>query len=344
MEYIKALQHYQKLGKIDSRTAHILENFYRTYSEAVMLNGNNMEKYNPLFECYLNLIIKEIDNPTVFEPFHISVREPFDYYQWGIDLLHPLILFKNSKVLHLNYVMQMEEQLAKGENVILFANHQTEPDPQVISLLLADTHPKFAEEMIFVAGHRVISDPLAIPFSKGRNLLCIFSKKHILIDPEVKEEKLQHNARTMKIMSQLLIEGGKCIYVAPSGGRDRPNAEGKVEVAHFDPQSIEMFWLMAKQSERPTHFYPLALATYDLLPPPHSVEKDLGEHRNAKCTPVHLAFGKEIDMVNFPGSELLDKKHKRKARADYIWHKVKKNYDHIMDHRGPIRKADNPKE
>lgn len=334
MDYLKELLHYQQLGKLDSKTTHILQNFYQTYCQAVELNGEKMDKFNPLFECFLNLIIKEIDSPSNFEPFHVGIREPFDYYQWGIDFLRPLILFKNSKVLHLNYVKLMEEQLEKGENVILFANHQTEPDPQAISLLLESTHPKFAENMIFVAGHRVITDPLAIPFSKGRNLLCIFSKRHILIDPEVREQKLQHNSRTMKKMGQLLSEGGKCIYVAPSGGRDRPNAEGKVEVAHFDPQSIEMFWLMAQQSERPTHFYPLALATYDLLPPPHSVEKDLGEQRHAKCTPIHLAFGKELDMINFPGSELLDKKHKRKARAEYIWHKVRKNYDHITDHHG----------
>jgi glycerol-3-phosphate O-acyltransferase len=43
-------------------------------------------------------------------------------------------------------------------------------------------------------------------------------------------------------------------YVAPSGGRDRPNQEGIVEVAPFDPQSIEMFNLMAKKSTRPTFF------------------------------------------------------------------------------------------
>ena len=33
--------------------------------------------------------------------------------------------------------------------------------------------------MIMVAGDRVTTDVVAVPFSKGRNLLCIFSKKHI---------------------------------------------------------------------------------------------------------------------------------------------------------------------
>ena len=87
---------------------------------------------------------------------------------------------------------RMEEQLARGENVILLANHQTEPDPQLISLLLEKTHPGFAEEMIFVAGDRVIRDPLAVPFSRGRNLLFIHSKRHIDHPPEQKEQKLLH--------------------------------------------------------------------------------------------------------------------------------------------------------
>lgn len=327
MEYTSRLKEHVKKGDIDSRTADILDNFYRTYREAIEKNGDQMKKHDPLFERYLNLILEELSHPTNFEPFHISIREPFDYYQWGLDFLRPLILFDKSKVLHANLLSRMEKQLANKENIILLANHQTEPDPQIISLLLEKTDPKFGEEMIFVAGHRVISDPLAIPFSKGRNLLCIYSKRHILIDPEVKEQKMQHNARTMKKMGQLLAEGGKCIYVAPSGGRDRPDNQGKVEVAKFDPQSIEMFLLMAKQSERPTHFYPLALSTYNLLPPPHSVEKDLGEQRNAKCAPVHIGFGEEIDMVNFPGSELMDKNGKRTARAEFIWQRVKEIYE-----------------
>jgi glycerol-3-phosphate O-acyltransferase len=94
--------------------------------------------------------------------------------------------------------------------------------------------------MVFVAGHRVTTDPLAVPFSRGRNLLSIYSKKYVDADPEKKQERLLHNQRTIKRMGQLLSEGGYCIYVAPSGGRDRKDQKtGKVEAAAFDPQSIE---------------------------------------------------------------------------------------------------------
>jgi glycerol-3-phosphate O-acyltransferase len=181
-----------------------------------------------------------------------------------------------------------------------------------------------------VAGDRVISDPLAIPFSKGCNLLCIYSKKHIETPPEKKTEKLLHNKKTMQNLSALLSEGGKAIYVAPSGGRDRANPQGIVEVAPFDPQSIEMFRLMAHQSKRPCHFYPLALATYNLLPPPNSVEKELGERRHAQCTPIHMSFGNEIDMQNFPGNETSDKHELRKNRAEHIWNLVLDEYQRFV--------------
>jgi glycerol-3-phosphate O-acyltransferase len=131
-------------------------------------------------------------------------------------------------------------------------------------------------------------------------------------------------------MSRLLKEGGKAIYVAPSGGRDRKNGKGIVEVAPFDPQSIEMFYLMAKKAKTPTHFYPLSLTTYDLLPPPDTIQKELGEARSAKYSPVHLFFAPEFDMEHFHGSDEKDKTERRKNRAYAIWNIVDKNYNHCL--------------
>ena len=150
--------------------------------------------------------------------------------------------------------------------------------------------------MIFVAGERVVLDPLSIPFSLGRNLLCIYSKKHIGNQPELKEEKQNYNKRTMSLLSQLFQEGGKCIYVAPSGGRDRVNKNGEIEVAPFDAQSIEMMYLMSKKSSVHTHFYPLTLATYDRAPPPKVREKKIGESRLTSFGGIGAAFGEEIVM------------------------------------------------
>jgi glycerol-3-phosphate O-acyltransferase len=323
------LDNLLKEGKLTPKLVHILHHFHESYVEA--LKECRTSQHDLLFDQFLNLVIQQLEHPHHFEPYHLSIRQPFDYYAFGLNFIRPLILLEASRVIGMGQVDKMIAQLSKGENVILLANHQTEPDPQIISLLLEKRYARFVENMIFVAGNRVISDPLAVPFSMGCNLLCIFSKKHIEHPPELKESKLLHNQRTVKMMGQLLAEGGKCIYVAPSGGRDRPNAKGEVEVAPFDPSSLELFYLMGQQSGTPTHFYPLALATYKLLPPPDSVEKDIGEKRQTNCTPVHMAFGEELDMVAFPGSAGLDKRSKRKARADYIWNIVRNDYAKLMD-------------
>jgi len=327
MDHLKHLADDVNAGKIPSNLASVIHNFFDSYKEAVEENGYKIQDLQPVLNQFIDLVAEQLAAPYIFEPFHECIRKPTDYYKFGLDLVRPLIVFPKSQVVGLDQLDEMQKTLARGENVILLANHQTEPDPQAISLMLEKTHPKLAENMIFIAGQRVISDPLAVPFSKGRNLLCIFSKRYIETEPDLKQEKLLHNQRTMKRMVQLLSEGGKCIYVAPSGGRDRPGPKGKITVAPFDPQSIEMFSLMAKQSEKMTHFHPLALSTYDLLPPPCSIEVGLGERRHARCTPIHLAFGPAIDMENCVSAAITDKKLRRKERANYIWKLVVDAYN-----------------
>lgn len=301
----------------------IIQTFFKNYLEETERSGIPLEQRTLVFQKLIELVTEQIRHPHKFALFHTSIRAPFDYYQFGLDFIRPLIDFKHSQLRGLNHVKIMVDQLSRGENVILLANHQTEPDPQIISLLLeAHQYAAFASHMIFVAGHRVIEDPMAIPMSMGRNLLCIYSKKHIDNPPEEKPKKVSHNQRTMKKMTTLLSEGGKCIYVAPSGGRDRPDAEGKIEIAPFDPQSIEMFRLMAQKAKKPTHFYPLALSTFALLPPPDTVEKELGEHREAHYGPVQISFGDEIDFESVPHTSSLNKKEIRDKRAEEIWKTV----------------------
>jgi glycerol-3-phosphate O-acyltransferase len=309
-------------GRLPLTLASSLRDFYVSYRTAVTSNHHHIDECQPLLATFLELVIKQLQEPQQFEPYHRQLRAPIDCYRFGLELMRPLVDFSHSRLCGDGNLKRINEQLARGENVILLANHQTEPDPQAISLLLEKQYPQLAESMIFIAGHRVISDPLAVPFSMGCNLLCIFSKKYIETPPEEKSAKLEHNRKTMLKMRELLTEGGKCIYMAPSGGRDRPNNAGVIEVAPFDPQSIELFWLMAQQAGTPTHFYPLALATYNLLPPPQNIGKELGEQRYAQRTPIHIAFGEEVDMRTFPGHILNDKQQNRQRRAEYIWQQV----------------------
>ena len=282
-----------------------------------------------ILKQFKKLIQNQLKNPFAFEPYHKKIRAPFDYYQFGLDFFRPLIDLTHSKVHGKDVLDQMDQRLKAGENVFLLANHQTESDPQAIALLLEKTHPHIGEKIIYIAGERVVTDPLAVPFSMGCDLFCIYSKRYVDTPPELKVQKLLHNKNTMELMSRLLQEGGKIIYVAPSGGRDRRNSEGIVEVAPFDPQSIEMLYLMARKAKTPTHFHPFTLSTYDLLPPPETIQKELGEQRIAKRCPIHICFAPEFDMETFPGSQETDKMIRRQNRANAIWNIVNTNYQKI---------------
>lgn len=318
-----------KQGELPEKLYRVFLQLYKSYASSIVAEGMSLDVCDSVFKKFLEFLIRENVHPTLFEPLHIKITSPIDYQEFGLSFVRPLVIQELSTVKYIENIKRMVQQVEKGENVILFANHQTEVDPQLLILALEDYFPQFGRNIFFVAGDRVVSDPLAIPISKGCNLLCIFSKRHIDNPPEKKHEKQLHNQKTMKRMSELLQKGGHCIYVAPSGGRDRANAQGEVHLSPFDPQSIEMFRLMAKQAKTPTHFYPLALSTYAILPPPQTIEVELGEMRIAQREGTHFVFGEEIDMENFPGADIPDKHAKREARAAYIQSLVEKEYVQI---------------
>jgi len=313
---------------IPDKYARILQKFITNCLPVISKNGKNPDHCSGVYSTFIDIIEEQFKNPYQFQHFHEKIRYPFDYYQFGLDFLRPLVDFPHSTLRGINHLNEIEKILKAGENVILFANHQTETDPQAISLLLEASHPRFGENLVFVAGSRVTSDPLAIPFSMGRNLLCIHSKKHIDNPPEEKHKKHMYNKRTMKCMLELFSRGGHAIYVAPSGGRDRADSDGSITVAPFDPQSVGMFYLMARRADRPTHFFSLALSTHHLLPPPQTTEIELGESRITRGGAIHLSFGKSIDMENFSGAgKIRDRKEKKLARAKYLWNIVRNEYN-----------------
>ena len=243
-------------------------------------------------------------NKYTFDVTHEAMRgdqeeNDIDFYEFGCDFFRSVMNLKDSLILGEENVEQIKKQLEAGENVILFANHQSEADPQCVSaglelLGLGD----MAADMIYVAGHKVTTDPLAVPFSMGRNLLCIHSKKHIDADPETKPIKQKQNLKAMNGLLNNLKKGGTILWVAPSGGRDRRDLEtGKVPLAPFDSKTIDIFRLMGNKSKVPTHYYTLAMLTYDLCPPPDYVVPGVGEPRNVRHVPIGLAFGKELESV-----------------------------------------------
>lgn len=279
--------------------------------------SKNPERDFPLLDFYEQEFRKQLHDPTPFPPYHKRIPELTEF---GKKFIRMSLDVEHSKVLGQERLEEIKEALERKENVILFANHQVEPDPQILQLLFG------LDDMIFVAGDRVVRDPIAIPMSLGCNLLCIYSKKYIDVPPEMKEQKLHHNQRTLKKMEELLKEGGKIIYVAPSGGRDRKSPDGSLTPAPFDPSSIELFLLIAAKAKTPTHFYPLALYTYELLPPPSTIQIELGEERTPTYGPAFVAIGPEIIPDTFKD---LPKEERRQKRSQKFYDAVLHEYSKI---------------
>lgn len=230
-----------------------------------------------------------------------SVMPDFDFYKFGCDFFRPAMDLERSIVLGQDNLKEALAKVAAGENVVFLANHQSEADPQVVSNLfetLGEDMGEAASKITYVAGHKVTTDPLAIPFSMGRNLLCIHSKKHISSDPELKPMKQRQNLAAMGSMLNLLRAGGALLWVAPSGGRDRRDlATGQVPIAPFDQKTVDMFRLMGVKSKVKTNFYSMAMVSYDLCPPPDVVEPGVGEQRNVRFTPIGIALSDEVANV-----------------------------------------------
>lgn len=307
-------------GKFPLKVRAILEGLAASIQEA----GIDVAAFHPLWDRFLHEVEKALTHPHVFAPYHQKIRQPFDYYRFSLDFVRPFVDFNRSRMEGLEGWREIEASLKRGENAILLANHQTEADPQAMALLLEKDFPQLAASIIYVAGERVVTDPVAIPFSMGCDLLCIYSKRYIDHPSEERERKQQHNREVMARMSRLLGEGGKAIYVAPSGGRDRRSSNGIVEVAPFDPDSVEMFYLMAQKAKTLTHFYPLALKTHALMPPPDTVQRELGELRVVHRTPIGMALAPRFDMSQFIEAE---KGARRTMRSHAIWTSVQTHYE-----------------
>lgn len=330
-KFYDKLNHFREEKLLPEKVLGTVEVFFKSYLNVVEESGKNMDEFVWIFLDYLDLVKEQVKAPYDFEPYHRMITSPYDYHYFGSSFIKPLVHFNTSFISGKDNLKKIHELVKQGENVVLFANHQIEADPQAIYVMLEQEGlSDLSERMIFVAGERVVKDPISIPFSMGCNLLCIYSKRYIDNPPELRDEKQHHNNRTMKLMGKILSEGGHCIYVAPSGGRDRPDKNGKIQPAEFDAQSVEMFYLIAKHSAKNTHFFPLALSTYTILPPPESIQLELGEHRVTKGGSIKLHFGDEIELDHLQLQNIRDKHLRRKTKAEYIYNLVCKDYSKLV--------------
>ncbi|KAL7166787.1 hypothetical protein ACSBR2_037464 [Camellia fascicularis] len=292
-------------GSIPSNVAQAMEELYQNYRNAVFQSGipNADGIVLSNMTVALDRIFKDVEDPFVFSPYHKAIREPFDYYMFGQNYIRPLIDFRSSYVGNISVFNEMEEELRQGHNIVLISNHQTEADPAVIALLLEATHPHIAENVTYVAGDRVITDPLCKPFSMGRNLLCVYSKKHMYDVPELAEMKKRSNTRSLKEMALLLRGGSQIIWIAPSGGRDRPDPITKEWYpAPFDATSVDNMRRLTEHAGVPGHIYPLAILCYDIMPPPPQVEKEIGERRDISFHGVGISVAPPVSFQDIAAS------------------------------------------
>ncbi|KAJ0051420.1 hypothetical protein Pint_03513 [Pistacia integerrima] len=300
----------------------------------------------PNMAVLFDRVLLDMEELFEFPPYHKALREPFDYYIFGQNYIRPLIDFSNSYVGNISLFYEMEQKLQQGHNIVLISNHQSEADPAVIALLLESANTRIAENLIYVAGDRVLTDPLCKPFSMGRNLICVYSKKHMLDAPELIEMKRKANTRSLKEMALLLRGGSQIVWIAPSGGRDRPdpvteewhpvkayavqffvysmdNHRGQ---APFDASSVDNMRRLAEHSGAPGHIYPLALLCYDIMPPPRQVEKEIGERRVVSFSGVGLSVAPEISFSDI-ASAFENPEEAREAYTQALYDSVNEQYN-----------------
>ncbi len=212
---------------------------------------------------------------------------------------------------------QVASWLAQGHNVVLLANHQTEADPGVFAHMLLASHPRLAQDVIYVAGDRVVTDPLCKPFSMGRNLFCVHSKKHLDDVPELKAAKMDTNRKTLVAMQRALNAGGTLVWIAPSGGRDRPKGEpARTSPDPFDPAAVELMRNLSARAKQPGHLVPMAMFSYPIMPPPVTVDKSIGERRITNFSPVGISICEELDVAKvLAGAPADDKEAQQRVRT-----------------------------
>ncbi|MCH9811705.1 1-acyl-sn-glycerol-3-phosphate acyltransferase [bacterium] len=306
-----------------------LQFFFFAYDKVLQEKQLDEVAIEKRLKHYLLMVKKELHMPTIFGTYREREKEPSDLYQFAVEALKPFVDKEESLVLGKDNIEKIVSYLQKGENVILLANHQAEADPALLGVLLEDCYPNLIREMIAVAGARVTTDPLAVPFTRGQNVICVYSKKYFEMHKDKLQQMLTHNSRAILTLCHQLNKGGKLIYVAPSGGRDRKDAHGKLAPAMFNPDSIETMRVVGSKAKAKTHYFPLALYTYPILPPPETIKKEIGEKRIFSHSPIHLYFGEEIEMRAPTKEERAEKVLFRKNQAEHVHALVTKLYDQI---------------
>ncbi|KAL3142097.1 hypothetical protein ABBQ32_004718 [Trebouxia sp. C0010 RCD-2024] len=335
-EFFGALQKGVDSGKLPKELYPAFQDFYNSYKQTVLSSDApdaSPELVAEVMGSIADRTFNQFLDPYTFPSYHTRLLEPYDYYKFGQNYVRTLINFDKSVVGHLDRFQKVQEQLDAGHNVVLLANHQTEADPGVWALLLEKVLPRLATEIIYVAGDRVVADPLCKPFSMGRNLFCVHSRKRMDDVPELKAEKMATNRRTLGAMVKELSKGGKLVWIAPSGGRDRPDPQSGEWLPHrYDPGAVELMRTMMAKSKKRGHLWPMAMYSWEVMPPPAGLEKNLGERRLTGYAGTGISLAEELDVdALLSGIPAEQKQERQQKLTETAWQAAVKEFKLISD-------------
>eukprot|EP00747_Dinoflagellata_sp_TGD_P089222 gnl/TRDRNA2_/TRDRNA2_164245_c0_seq1.p1 gnl/TRDRNA2_/TRDRNA2_164245_c0~~gnl/TRDRNA2_/TRDRNA2_164245_c0_seq1.p1 ORF type:complete len:505 (-),score=63.53 gnl/TRDRNA2_/TRDRNA2_164245_c0_seq1:615-2129(-) len=320
-------------GKISSAVRKGVTDFLYGYKVALSKSpkvADADKEAAKLMAALTERVLVQFKDPYTFPAIHGRIQEPYDYYAFGQRFFGNLIDFDRSFVVHAERIVDMQQAIARGENVLIFANHQSEGDPGIWAWLTQDLAPAVATDTYYVAGDRVVLDPIAKPFSMGRNLICVHSRRHLDDDPELKEEKMKTNQRSVREFGKLFKEGGAIVWVAPSGGRDRKDDSGEYALAAFDSSAVMVLQRMMELSGKAYHVYPMAMASAEIMPPPSGIEKELGEKRVIDYHGVGISIGEEIHPHAVLDG-IKDKGDQARVYTSAVYEQVKSLYAPLAD-------------
>ena len=132
---------------------------------------------------------------------------------------------------------------------------------------------------------------------------------------------------------KLLLEpSSRGLFEIPEGTRLAPGAFDKDAVALMTKLGAK-----AAASGTKTNFYGFGMATYDLLPPPSGLEKELGEKRVVNYTGCGIALGEPLDLspeavqAKVGAKEPLEKAELAEATAKVVYEEVCALYSTIEE-------------
>jgi hypothetical protein len=71
-----------------------------------------------------------------------------------------------------------------------------------------------------------------------------------------------------------ILQGGQLVWIAPSGGRDRPSGDGGEWLpAPFDGSAAELMRTLLTKAAPDGHLYPFAMSSWAIMPPPQVISE-----------------------------------------------------------------------